>query len=176
MNFILAYMILTLLLVAAFVQDAVQTKIANLLTIPAMLAGVLIAALAGDNNGVTGLWDSLLGLALGFTCMFILYALGAVGAGDVKLFGAIGSLTGAQFVMYGMMNSIVCAGIVGLVIVICRREMTLRMSNVFAVLFGMWIWRSFSPMRSSRIKESLKFPFMYAVLPAIGITWLTIGF
>ncbi|MDF2667763.1 MAG: peptidase a24a prepilin type iv [Paenibacillus sp.] len=170
----LGYMALSLLLAVAFIQDVRQAKIANSLTIPAMLTGLVMAAM-GVGGGTASFWDSAAGLLLGFALMFGLYMIGAVGAGDVKLFGAIGALTGAQFVVYSMMNSIVCAGIVGLVIVVWRRELANRLGQIFAVLFGIWVWRNLKPIQALRRAETLKFPFMYAVLPAMGLTWWTLG-
>lgn len=46
------------------------------------------------------------GLGTGFGFMLILYWMGAVGAGDVKLFGLIGAWTGAAFAWQSALYSI----------------------------------------------------------------------
>ncbi|WP_164821481.1 prepilin peptidase [Paenibacillus koleovorans] len=162
--------VLWVLLVAAFIQDALQSKIGNLMTVPAAAIGIGLAAL----NEVGSLADAAGGLVVGFAGMLVLYAIGAVGAGDVKLFGAIGALTGVQFVMYGMMNAIVCAAVVAIAIWLWRGEAVRRLRNMAAVIFGVWIWRDIRYIRTIGQLRPMKFPFMYAVLPAIGITWFQI--
>lgn len=171
-----AFVVLFALLAVAFVQDALQSKIANAVTVPGMFVG-LVLSVASDNEGwVSGLLDSSAGLLAGFLAMLVLYVMGAVGAGDVKLFAAIGALTGLQFVLYGMMNAVLCAGIVGLAILFWKREVRRRMGTVCAVLFGVWVWRDIRPVQALKQADPLRFPFMYAVLPAMGLTWWTLGY
>src|SRR5262244_1982637 len=65
-------------LIAAF-TDLRSRRIPNWLTLPALPIGILAQALYGD-----GLWQGLLG------------AVGAGGAGDVKLFTVVGSFVGIR--------------------------------------------------------------------------------
>lgn len=170
-----AIIALLILLGVAFVQDAMQSKIANALTLTGMLAGLVLSVATGDGSWGARLFHSVTGLLSGLTVMLVLYAIGAVGAGDVKLFGAIGAIAGVQFVLYGMMNAVLCAGIVGIVVLVWKREFRYRIRRVAAVLFGIWIWRDLRPIETLKSAEPLKFPFMYAVLPAMALTWWTIG-
>jgi prepilin peptidase CpaA len=79
-------------LVAAAI-DVWTFKIHNVLTLPLLLGGLLFHAL---NGGATGLAYSLTGAALGFFVLIVFYALGGVGAGDVKLLAAVGAWLGAE--------------------------------------------------------------------------------
>lgn len=147
-------------LLAAFYTDALRSIIPNRLTVPAVLAGLTF-------HGWSGGWDGLLfalaGMAGGIAVMLVLYALGAVGAGDVKLFGALGALIGLQLTLYSIMYSILYAGLIGVVIVLVRREFS-RMRRMPLAVFQLPFMRKWQPLRMERMKQ-LRFPFMYAVLP-----------
>lgn len=69
-------------------------RIPNVLTFPAMLVGMGLGFLRG---GLAGLKDSCLGLLVGAAMLFIPFALGGIGPGDVKLLAAVGALNGYAF-------------------------------------------------------------------------------
>ncbi|HLA09689.1 MAG TPA: A24 family peptidase [Pyrinomonadaceae bacterium] len=61
---------------------------------------MLIGGLAINTNfgGLQGAYASLLGLGLAFLPMFLMHIFGAMGAGDVKLFAAVGAVLGVNLV------------------------------------------------------------------------------
>jgi prepilin peptidase CpaA len=76
---------------SAGAADALWGRISNWITLPAMMVGPMLnTALAG----LGGLSSSLKGLGLGVILLLGVYAIGAMGAGDVKLLGAIGGIVG----------------------------------------------------------------------------------
>jgi prepilin peptidase CpaA len=82
-----ASIVLLASLVAA-VMDAWKFKVYNALTIPLLLTGLAYHAIEG---GVQGLRGSLMGVAFGFMALIVVYAMGGIGAGDVKLMVAVGA-------------------------------------------------------------------------------------
>jgi prepilin peptidase CpaA len=84
--------ILTAIMIAAAVFDIRRYRIPNALTASGVLAMLGLHYLTGSIGGLTA---SLLGLACAFTAHFILFALGVLGAGDVKLFCVVGAALGA---------------------------------------------------------------------------------
>ena len=80
-----AFGVCAVYLIAAFITDLRSMKIPNVLTVSAMLSGPVYH---GVLDGWEGLF-SLKGLGAGFLILLIMYFIGAVGAGDVKLFGAL---------------------------------------------------------------------------------------
>ncbi len=76
--------------------DARYRRIPNPFVLATLISGLVINLLAG---GLAGLWTSLAGCALAFALMFALHVFGAMGAGDVKLFAAIGSIIGMKMVL-----------------------------------------------------------------------------
>jgi len=82
--------------------DLVQERIPNRLTYPAAAAGVLYWGLVGGwAGGLTGPGGAvelgggaLLALCAGLLPMLVVFALGGLGGGDVKLAAAIGAIAG----------------------------------------------------------------------------------
>lgn len=87
--------ILLPLVIGAAVYDMRYRRIPNWLNVTGAILGLAMNAwLIADGRPWPGLLFSLKGLALGFGAYFFLYALRAMGAGDVKLMAAIGALVG----------------------------------------------------------------------------------
>lgn len=84
--------LITLVLVAAVI-DVRTRRIPNWLSGAGMLAGF---GLQGTLRGWKGLEDAALGAGLAFLVYFILFALRAMGGGDVKLMTAVGALAGVS--------------------------------------------------------------------------------
>ena len=76
--------------------DVRYRRIPNSLVLATLVSGFAVNLGFG---GWPGAITSLGGCALAFILMFVLHVFGAMGAGDVKLFAAIGSVTGAHLVL-----------------------------------------------------------------------------
>ena len=74
-------------LVAA-VLDVWKFKVYNALTVPLLLTGLAYHTMA---SGLQGLQGSLMGIVFGFAVLIVVYAMGGIGAGDVKLMAAVGA-------------------------------------------------------------------------------------
>ena len=72
------------------VEDVRRQKIPNLVTFPTMVIALIYY---GISSGLNGLFFSAGGLASGMGFFMILYVMGGMGAGDVKLMGASGAAT-----------------------------------------------------------------------------------
>lgn len=72
-------------LVAAALIDGWMLKVPNWLTFPLVFSGLAFWTVTGGLDGA--IW-SLKGLGVGLAVLLALYAIGGMGAGDVKLFGA----------------------------------------------------------------------------------------
>jgi prepilin peptidase CpaA len=99
-------MTLSLILVIAAVTDLQSRRIPNWLTLPAIPMGLAAQIIYGD-----GFWAGLFGACAGFIALFALFAIGAGGGGDVKLFTAVGSFVGIHnvvvvFVLVAMLGGI----------------------------------------------------------------------
>jgi prepilin peptidase CpaA len=100
--------------VVAATTDLWKFKVYNALTLPTLIGGVFVSWWIG---GLSGLGSSLLGAAIGFFVLAAFFALGGVGAGDVKLFAALGAWLGPWPTMQVFAASAMCAG--GYALVLC---------------------------------------------------------
>ncbi len=82
--------VLAALLIAAAVEDSLRLRISNLTVAAATASAIVAAALAGPT---LALWQNLLVSALLLAGGSLLFAMGKVGGGDVKLFAAVGLWT-----------------------------------------------------------------------------------
>ena len=103
--------ILTLVLGVAVRTDTLTQRIPNALTGTAACAGLLIET---TQSGVPGLLASLAGIAVGAGFMLPFYALRGMGAGDVKLMGAIGAFLGPKAVLLAAAVTLVIGALFGL--------------------------------------------------------------
>lgn len=75
--------------------DVRYRRIPNVVVLTALVAGLAINTSFG---GLPGTLASVYGFALAFLPMLLLHIFGAMGAGDVKLFGAVGAVLGVSLV------------------------------------------------------------------------------
>lgn len=75
--------------------DVRYRRIPNTLVLATLLAGLAINTSFG---GMQGIISSAGGFGLAFIPMFLMHIFGAMGAGDVKLFGAVGAVLGVGLV------------------------------------------------------------------------------
>ena len=123
-----------LLLVVALAGGALDLatrRIPNWLTFPAAAVGL---AWNGYRGGWRGLLLALGGLALGFVVFLPFFALGGMGAGDVKLMAAVGAITGPQalvaiFILTGLLG-----GIAGLALAAARGRLRVTLANTAHLL------------------------------------------
>ena len=119
--------LLVLLVLSALVTDATRQKIYNLQTYPAMICGL---ALGFASGGWQGLWTSFLGLCVGMALLFLFYLVGGVGAGDVKLLGAIGALKGPTFVVWTMFYTALVGGAMALALIVWQGTVRQTLGNL----------------------------------------------
>jgi prepilin peptidase CpaA len=112
-------MFLGIVLIVATVTDLRFQKIPNILTFPVM---VMAPTYHGITNGLDGLLFSAAGLALGIALLILPYLLGVMGAGDVKLMGAVGAILGARGAFIAFLFSGVAGGIYALIVLFIRRK------------------------------------------------------
>jgi prepilin peptidase CpaA len=121
---LLSLLPMLMLLVWAAVEDLRTRKIRNWLTLSMAAGGIVSSFLP---SAVVTPSQAGLGLLVGFSIPFVLFALGALGGGDVKLLAGIGAWVGAA----GAFKIFIVAAIVGLVIVLVQCALTGKLFALF---------------------------------------------
>lgn len=106
-------------LLTVLVIDFERRRVLNIMLAPAAVAVILLNTVSAPLN----LWQTLLGGLVGFG-LFLLFAIigrGALGAGDVKLAGVIGLMTGYPAVWTALLLGILFGGVAGLALLVSRR-------------------------------------------------------
>jgi prepilin peptidase CpaA len=102
------------------VVDIRTRRIPNWLT--AAMAGVGVGFAASGVSGVS-LLASFAGFALGLALMMPGHALGATGAGDVKLMAAVGAMVGPGTVLTAFAFTAITGGILALAVAMRRQRL-----------------------------------------------------
>jgi prepilin peptidase CpaA len=125
------------LVVLAFIisyYDVCYRRIPNPFVLATLTVGILLNSI---HAGFSGALSSLMGCAVGFAIMFGLHLFGAMGAGDVKLFAAVASITGAQLVLPTFLVVAIVGGVLGVFSMIRAGQMQLTMMRVLQILIGL---------------------------------------
>ena len=107
----------TIVLIVAAVIDGIQLKVPNWITYPLIGSGWIYSAVAywiAGESWMIGLGWSLLGTAVGLGLLLPAYAVGGMGAGDVKLLAGIGAWIHATDTAYAFAVSAVIGGVIAL--------------------------------------------------------------
>lgn len=106
------------LLAIAIATDIKSNRIPNLLLAPALSFALLLQTLIA---GPSGLLAALGGLCVGLAMLMPLYAMGGMGAGDVKLLGVVGSFLGPWGALAAGAATLIAGAILGLGIIFVQR-------------------------------------------------------
>jgi prepilin peptidase CpaA len=116
--------------------DVRYRRIPNVFVLVALISGLVANALLDGWGGMAG---SLAGCAAGFGLMLILHLFGALGAGDVKLFAAVGAVIGLQRVLPAFLIVLMTGGVLAVLMMLRAgtvRETMHRVAYIFySVLF-----------------------------------------
>ena len=135
---------LTLMLLAPLAgliayYDVKYRRIPNYLVAAALLSGFAINAFTG---GWGGLSRSLLGCLLAFALMLVLHVFGALGAGDVKLFAAIGAVLGTRMVFPTFLIVLITGGAMAILTTLRAGTFKETAERVGLIYYGLLIrWR-----------------------------------
>ena len=102
----------TITLVVAAVIDGLKLKVPNWITYPMILSGWIYSTALSPYAGWDGLWYSLLGTAVGLGLLLPAYAIGGMGAGDVKLLAGVGAWMWPSVTFYAFAVSALVGGVI----------------------------------------------------------------
>ncbi len=105
---------------ASAVVDLRLRRVPNQLTLGIAALGVLIAA---THAGPLSVGAAFAGLGLGLAIMLPSHIIGATGAGDVKLFAALGTLLGPWGIVTAFVYTAIAGGVLAVAVALSRRRL-----------------------------------------------------
>lgn len=110
-------LVLLIVLALAVRIDVAARRIPNLVVLAGTAAGVVMAALGGWSEFAL----ALAGFGTGLLLFLPAYLWASMGAGDVKLVATVGVFLGPKGVLFAALASVICGGVLGLVVLLARR-------------------------------------------------------
>lgn len=129
--------IVSVTLVIAAVIDGLRLKVPNWITAPMILSGLAYSAWATQAAGgswVQGLVVGLLGAGVGLLLLLPAYAIGGMGAGDVKLLAGIGAWMHAGVTLEAFAVSALVGAVLAIALVIYHNTWTRHRTQFWQIL------------------------------------------
>ncbi|MBM4091277.1 MAG: prepilin peptidase [Planctomycetes bacterium] len=164
--------LVTVFLVVAAVIDGVQLRVPNWLTFPMIISGWAYSATTSAWIGEAwwvGLGWSLSGMCVGLLLLLPAYAIGGMGAGDVKLLAGVGAWVHATHTFYAFCAAALVGGAMAVAMVLVRRSWRKHSSNFRMIVTEMVMVRNaseLSAIAAERKSSMLLLP--YGIPIAIG--------
>jgi prepilin peptidase CpaA len=122
---------LTVALIVAAAIDGWKLKVPNWLTFPLIISGWIYS---GAAFGWEGLGYSLLGTVAGLAMLLPLYAIGGMGAGDVKLLAGVGAWVWTTTTAYSFVLSAMVGGVIAVAMVLWKRSWAKHQNQFWMIL------------------------------------------
>lgn len=148
--------------------DMSTQRIPNKLTFTTAALAILFhtAAPAG-----AGWMHATLGLVAGLLVFFPLFALGSMGAGDVKLMAAVGAWIGAVPILYVALYGSIAGGVLAVIVAIKRKHLARAIRNLKMLVTYWWV-EGVKPLPALTLEstDSLRMPYALAIAAGLAVT------
>jgi prepilin peptidase CpaA len=162
--------LVTIVLILAAVIDGFELKVPNWVTYPFIISGWIYGFAA---FGWEGLGWSLLGTVVGLALLLPAYAIGGMGAGDVKLLAGVGAWILIQNTVNSFFVSAVVGALMAVAMVIARRSWKKHQDQFWLILNEIMVIKN--PDKLAEIAAERK-PRMLLLPYGIPIAIGTIGY
>jgi len=149
------------LLIISVICDIKTYKINNTITYLGCTIGLLTNSYY---NGAEGLLYSLLGIISPILFLWVFYSLRMIGAGDIKLFSAIGAIMGFNFTLYNIIYSFLLGGILAMILMLIRKNLKQRLFYLVSYFKSCVSQGTARAYTDFSIKDSSKFHFSIAIM------------
>jgi prepilin peptidase CpaA len=164
---------LAVLVSVAGLSDLATRRIPNWITVPGAVLGIALqVAYGGWRGGAV----ALAGMALGFGIFLLLYTVGGMGAGDVKLFAAAGTFLGPGNLVLVFVITGLIGGIAAVLLALARGRLRQTMLNTGQLLlsFGAFRWDEVKQRSVLAQPGALRLPYG-AVIAAATLLFVAFG-
>jgi prepilin peptidase CpaA len=153
------------LALSSVITDLLKGKIYNIITLPFLLLGILYSA---HLAGLQGVGQSLLGILAGFLLYGWMYAVRALGAGDVKLLMALGAWGGLRFAEETALLGILVGGVLGVILLALTGRLPGFIRRMYYFVLSLYV--SELEFQPPKIDKTFKMPFGIPI--AIAAVWI----
>jgi len=123
--------LVTVVLILAAVIDGFELKVPNWVTFPFIISGWIYSTVA---FGFEGLGWSLLGTVIGLALLLPAYAIGGMGAGDVKLLAGVGAWIYGLHTVYAFAATAIVGAVLAVAMVLVRRAWKKHAAQFMVIL------------------------------------------
>jgi prepilin peptidase CpaA len=165
------YLVALVVAFGACITDVRSRRIPNVLTFGAAAAAIVFHAITGQ---LAGLLQSVEGWLVGAAIFFVPFALGGLGAGDVKLLAALGAWVGPLDALWIGLYTGVAGGIIALIVAAFSGYLGQAISNIW-LLFSHWRVVGIRPVHEITLEGSKGPRLAYAIPIFAGLlvnVWL----
>ena len=138
--------LVSLAMIVAAIIDGWKLKVPNALTFPLIISGWILGLFNTfqilPDSGICGIGGSLTATVLGFALIFPVYAIGGMGAGDVKMQMGFGAWVGAYYsfgqaqyiVLIAFCWGAIIGGIIAFFMILFRKQIATNILNTREIL------------------------------------------
>ena len=148
-------------------HDVRERRIPNILTAPALIAGLLLHLIFG---GWSELGSSVLAALLSGAAFFVFFLAGGMGAGDVKLMAAVGGIVALGGLPQVMLATVIAGALFALATAVYHGRLRSTLGNVSALL-GHHSRNGLNPHPEMNLgnEQSLRLPFALPIAAGCAI-------
>lgn len=135
--------------------DFTENRIPNAFTFPAIAAGFVFWAV---DSGLTGIGYALAGLLIGGGLLLIPFLQGGLGAGDVKLMAAVGSLLGPVPVLRALLFGFLLGGLAAVIVLARHGKLLYTLRKIVLILTQIFLFRKTALSVMEQDSEKMAIP------------------
>jgi len=164
-------LLLLVILIICGYTDLKERRILNIVVLPAILIALLFHLAQGGFAGAI-FWGK--GTLAGLALLFIPFALGGLGAGDVKLLGVVGAFKGAGFVLMAFLYAAILGGIFALFLLIKKKRLKKTLCHI-GNAFKVFCLSRFRIFNLAHLEQERIIAIPYGVAIALGAIVCLVG-
>lgn len=153
--------VLFLVITLAVYSDIRSFKIKNPITYSAVMLGIAINTYS---YGIEGFKDAIIGVFIPIIGLFIFFALRMLGAGDIKLYCAVGAIMGWEFVIACLAYSFLFGGFISVIIILFRKNAIQRFKHLYNYIKTTFMMMKIDKYQDLTNDKNGLFRFAYAIL------------
>ena len=149
----------------ATIYDVRTRRIPNVLTFGAAAGALMYGALVG---GLTGAGQAAIGWLVGAVLFIPMFALGGMGAGDVKLLAALAAWLGPADAVWLAIFASMAGGVAAIVVAVANGYLRTALSNIWLMLMH-WRIEGMRPVPGLTLRDTRAPRLAYAIPITVGV-------